>query len=245
MKIMGYDVFVEELSAIKIDSKKKQIINTINPHSYVIARNDFSFQEALHASDILLPDGSGIVLASKYIRHKQIKKIAGSDLHPHLLQQINKKSGRCFYMGSSKYVLDKIQARLAKECPNIKIGFYSPPYKEQLSEEDNEKILTAISDFNPDVVFIGMTAPKQEKWLYEHKDKIDAQVICSIGAAFEFLCGYSGKIITVLVELALGVATKTFKGTQTVMEKKFRFSHLYFCGICFFAKPVVSLPHIG
>ena len=188
-KIMGYDVYSDDVKKIEIPKNRKKIINTINPHSYITAKNDKTFEEALRCSDILLPDGSGIVLASKHVNGDNIQKIAGSDLHIHLLELLNAEHGTCFYMGSSWGTLEKIKERLNREFPNVEAGFYSPPFKEKFSEKDNNDILKAINDFKPDVLFIGMTAPKQEKWLYEHKDKIDANIICAIGAVFDFYAG--------------------------------------------------------
>ncbi len=186
--IMGYDVFIGDLAKIDFFNGKK-IINTINPHSYIVSKKDKSFQKALSESDVLLPDGSGIVMAAKYINKKHIKKIAGMDLHNHLLTLLNTKHGKCFYMGASIKTLNKIKRRLNREYPYIDAEFYSPPYKEHLSNEDNINILNAINEFKPDVLFIGMTAPKQEKWLNKHKDLIDTNVICSIGAVFDFYAG--------------------------------------------------------
>lgn len=110
-------------------------------------------------------------------------------MHPHLLRLLNEQGGRCFYMGSSQDTLDKIQSRLLEEYPNIRAVFYSPPYKEHFSDKDNVEILAAIKYFKPDVLFVGLTAPKQEKWLQEHKDDIDASVLCCIGAVFDFYAG--------------------------------------------------------
>ena len=186
---MGYDVLIDPLSSITIDSDKKQVINTINPHSYVTAKDDKLFEEALRASDTLLPDGSGIVMAAKYCNGEEIKKIAGNDLHAHLLQLLDEQGGSCFYMGSSNATLDKVKERINRECPNIRAGFYSPPYKPQFSDEDNQAIIEAIQAFKPDVLFVGMTAPKQEKWLHEHKDKVDFKMASSIGAVFDFYTG--------------------------------------------------------
>ncbi len=191
LSVMTYDVFIDPLSAIKIEPDKKQIINTINPHSYVVANKDTHFRKALSTADILLPDGAGIVMAAKQIKKKNISKISGSDLHRHLLGLLDKKGGSCFYMGSSSDTLDKIRERINGEYPNIRTGFYSPPYKENLSKEDNQKILEAIETFKPDVLFVGMTAPKQEKWLQDHKAKLDVKIAAPIGAVFDF---YSGNI---------------------------------------------------
>lgn len=189
LNIMGYDIFVGSLSEINITSSKNMIINTINPHSYIVAKKNLLFQTALKRSDLLLPDGSGVVIASNYIKHRKIEKIAGFDLHTYLLKLLNKESGSCFYMGSSDKTLEKIKKRINKEYPNIRTGFYSPPYKEEFSGHDNEKILAAIKEFNPDVLFLGITAPKQEIWLDMHKDKIDFKIAASIGAVFDFYAG--------------------------------------------------------
>lgn len=181
---MNYNVFTDQLSTI--DLNKRQVINTINPHSYVTAKEDKAFQTALHASDLLIPDGSGIVLAAKQIHNQKIEKIAGFDLHNFLLEETNKKGGKIFYMGASQTTLDKIHEKIAKEYPNIKVASYSPPYKDTFNEEENRQIVQSINDFNPDVLFIGMTAPKQEKWLHQNKNQLNFTIASSIGAVFDF-----------------------------------------------------------
>ncbi len=181
---MNYEVFVDDLETIDLETKK--IINTINPHSYITAKSDMKFKKALQSSDLLIPDGSGIVLAAKQINKKSIKKIAGADLHKFLLSKMNEQSGKVFYMGASQNTLDKIEERIKKEYSNIQVQSYSPPFKFQFSQEDNDIIVSEINKFQPDVLFIGMTAPKQEKWLYEHKEKLRFKVASSIGAVFDF-----------------------------------------------------------
>ncbi len=97
---------------------------------------------------------------------------------------------RVLFLGSSEAVLAKIKARAAVEYPNVEVHTYSPPYKPEFSNEDNEAMFTAIHAVNPDVLFIGMTAPKQEKWAYEHMVKLDVKGhIGTIGAVFDFYAG--------------------------------------------------------
>ncbi len=189
LDIMGYDVFNDNISSIKINKSKKNIVNTINSHSYMTAKSDLLFRTALDESDILLPDGSGMVLAAKLINQQHVKKIAGSDLHNYLLRELDKVGGKCFYMGASQKTLNKIHENIEKEFPNIKVKSYSPPFKATFSAEDNDMIISKINDFNPEVLFIGMTAPKQEKWLNEHKDRLDFNIASSIGAVFDFYAG--------------------------------------------------------
>ncbi len=185
--ILKNNVYSSNLSNLVIS--KKCIINTINPHSYCVAKNDLVFLNALLSSDILLPDGSGIVLAARILTDKKINKIAGSDIHLHLLEEANLNHNRIFYLGSTNSTLELIKIRISKEFPNIVVSYYSPPYKEYLSEEDTAAIISAVNKFAPNILFVGMTAPKQEKWVYQNKDKLNSNVITSIGAVFDFYAG--------------------------------------------------------
>jgi len=170
-------------------NSKSLLVNTINPHSYCVTKKDALFKEALQNSDILIPDGIGIVWAIRFLTGRRIQRIPGADLHAYLLNQLNQKGGKVFYLGSMQSTLDAIEARIKNEFPNIKFAGYSPPYKPEFSEEENQLMINSINRFSPDVVFVGMTAPKQEKWAYRHKEKIDANIISSVGAVFDFYAG--------------------------------------------------------
>ena len=164
-------------------------VNTINAYSWVMADKDPLFRKALVESDYLLPDGIAVVWAARFLRGEKINKIAGADLHRMVLETLNRKGGKCFYLGAQPETLAKIRAKLAMEYPQIKVETYSPPYKAQFSSEDNQQMYHAINAFEPDVLFIGMTAPKQEKWVEENKSFLNAKIICSIGAVFDFYSG--------------------------------------------------------
>jgi len=167
----------------------KTIINTINPHCFCETKRDNLYRQALLDSDILLADGIGIVWAIKILYGKKIKRIAGSDFHELILNTLNEQHGSCFYLGSSESVLSKIRERAFKEYPSVKTCTYSPPYKNEFSREETMAMIGSVNDFVPDVLFVGMTAPKQEKWVHENRHLIKAPVICSIGAVFDFYAG--------------------------------------------------------
>lgn len=185
--LMEYSVYNGNL--IDIDFSKKTLITTINQYSYCIAEEDAEFKNALVQSDILLPDGIGIVSAIQLKKGKKIKKIAGADIHLHLLQNLNEKGGSCFYLGSSEATLSKIKERLSKEFPNINVNTYSPPFRSYFSLVENTEMINKINAFAPDVLFVGMTAPKQEKWAFYHKTLLNPTIICAIGAVFDFYAG--------------------------------------------------------
>jgi len=183
------DFRVYKKNLFEIPFGQKTLINTINQYSFCIAQKDAAFKSALQGSDILLADGMAIVSAVHLLNGESIPKIAGADLHEYLLTDLNKKSGSCFYLGSSKGTLEKIITRQHSEYTNVKVGSFSPPYKVSFSQQENQDMIEAVNAFAPDVLFIGMTAPKQEKWAFEHKEELIAPIICSIGAVFDFYAG--------------------------------------------------------
>ncbi|AEE53270.1 WecB/TagA/CpsF family glycosyltransferase [Haliscomenobacter hydrossis] len=184
---LHYTLFSGSLD--ELHSIDKALINTINQYSYCIAEQDPAFKQALLGAEILLPDGVAITASLRFLSGKRIQKIAGADLHQHLLAYLNQKGGRCFYLGASVETLQKIQKRLEQEYPDVEAGFYSPPFKAAFSKEDNAAMIEAVNAFQPEVLFIGMTAPKQEKWGYQFHADLDARLTCCIGAVFDFYAG--------------------------------------------------------
>lgn len=167
----------------------KLLINTLNAHSFNTVRKDPAFFKALQASDILLPDGISVVLSARWLQGKKIKKIAGNDLFNYEMDRVNRKGGSCFFLGSSESTLSLIKKRAEKEYPLIQVHTYSPPYRSEFSEEESMKMINEINSVNPDVLFVGMTAPKQEKWASQHFNSINADHVCCIGAVFDFYAG--------------------------------------------------------
>lgn len=176
----------------------KTLINCINAHSYNTARKDEVFANALTRCDYLLPDGASIVMACRWLKCRCIPKerVAGWDLFVMEMDRLNRKAGeagrkmRCLFAGSSEKVLSRIRKRCTETYPNLEIGTFSPPFKEVFSEEDNLRMICAINEFHPDLMWIGMTAPKQEKWAFTHWDKLNINChVGTVGAVFEFFAG--------------------------------------------------------
>lgn len=164
-----------------------------NPHSLVTADDDPDFQKVFQHADLVTPDGIGIVYASKILGGSIKQRITGFDIFQGLSKLLNEKEGESrsyFFLGSTEETLKKIQQKLAVDYPNITFaGAYSPSYKPVFSEDDNRAMIEAVNAVKPDVLWVGMTAPKQEKWIYQNRDKLDVKFIGAIGAVFDFYVG--------------------------------------------------------
>jgi N-acetylglucosaminyldiphosphoundecaprenol N-acetyl-beta-D-mannosaminyltransferase len=170
-------------------SNEKILITCLNAHSFNILQNDKLFQYALQNSHIILPDGIAIVLAMRFLTGTHLKKISGHELFSHEMVRLNKMSGRCFFLGASTITNFLIKMRISRDYPNIIASSYSPPFKNEFNDEDNQLMIQKVNAFKPDVLFIGMTAPKQEKWAATYFNELDVTHICCIGAVFDFYAG--------------------------------------------------------
>jgi N-acetylglucosaminyldiphosphoundecaprenol N-acetyl-beta-D-mannosaminyltransferase len=179
------------------------LITTVNAHSFNVAQNDDKFKNALENSDVLLPDGISIVWAYRLLTRKKIRKIAGADLFRYEMERIQGKSGSVFFLGSSVTVLETIKQRALDEYPQVTVHTYSPPFKKEFDDVDNQAMVTAINAVKPDVLFVGMTAPKQEIWAYEHKNVLDVGHICCIGAVFDFYAGTVNRAPNWMIKIGL------------------------------------------
>ena len=135
---------------------------------------------------MLLPDGISVVWGKRWLTGQKLKKITGTDIFLFEMERLEKMGGSCFFLGSTENNLKKIKERAAEEYPNVEVQYFSPPFKEDFTTEDNVLMLNAINTFRPNVLFIGMTAPKQEKWAWLNFEKINVKHVCCIGAVFDF-----------------------------------------------------------
>lgn len=195
---------IENYSDLDNIPKGKVVINCINAFSYNIAQKDTLFAEVLNNSDYLIPDGISIVLACRWLKaiSKPKNRIVGWDLFTFEMERLNlivkenkyahptRNHPVVMFMGASENTLTLIRKNMKEKFPCFEVATYSPPFKSSFSEEDSKAMVDAINTANPDLLWIGMTAPKQEKWAYQHWDElhINCHVGC-VGAVFDFFAG--------------------------------------------------------
>lgn len=197
VRLTSFKIYNNGLEAL---ASTKLLINTINAHCYNIAQVDPVCQKALLNSDVLIPDGISVVWAVRWLTGKKLRKIAGADLFFYEMKRLQQTGGKCFFLGSTETNLTKIKDRV-KEYPNVKIQTYSPPYKQEFTPEESLVMVELINTFQPDVLFVGMTAPKQEKWAYQYFNELNVGHVCSIGAVFDFYAGTIKRAPKWMIEL--------------------------------------------
>lgn len=209
VNVLGLNVFSDSLDSISLENGNSQILNTISPNSYGISTKDHEFKKALKNSDYLVLDGVYFALASIFLQGKNIKKNQGPDVFYHFMKRIHDQKGRVFFLGSSNDILEKIKKRASVDYPDLSVEYYSPPFMEEFSEEENKKIIETVNSFSPDILFVGMTCPKQEKWSYSNKMLVNTRLICSVGAVFDWYAGKQKEIHPMWWKLRLGWLKRT------------------------------------
>lgn len=204
VETIKYKVFSDDLSVISIKNDGAKVINTISPNSYGIATKDKVFDHALKKTDYLVLDGVYFALASILLNGKNIKANQGPDVFYHFMGRLNELRGKAFFLGSTVDTLEKIKKKANEKYPGIVVDYFSPPFKDEFSEEDNREILEKVNAFHPDILFVGMTCPKQEKWAIQNRERVEAGLIISIGNVFDWFAGTQKAIHPIWFKLKLG-----------------------------------------
>jgi N-acetylglucosaminyldiphosphoundecaprenol N-acetyl-beta-D-mannosaminyltransferase len=198
-KILGYQVDNSNVSecsdaimaTLALDHLSCSWLACLNPHSYAVSLNDPYFALALQGANWLVPDGVGVVWASSVLGGQVRERVTGSDIFSALHQRMNAAGGlSVFFLGASETTLAQIRTRMAQDFPNIRVaGTYSPPFKPTYSEQELDEMISAVNVTRPDVLWVGMTAPKQEKWIFENRARLDVHFAAAVGAVFDFYTG--------------------------------------------------------
>ncbi len=168
----------------------QRVFACANPHSLVVAQQDIEFKTALQQADLVVVDGVGASVMARVAGVRLGPRITGMDYFYGILDALQQRgSGRVFFFGSSQKVLDLIAKRFVTDFPSLTLcGAVSPPFG-TWSEVENRRMVKVINDAKPDVLWVGMTAPKQEKWVEANRRHLAVPVIGSIGAVFDFYAG--------------------------------------------------------
>ena len=197
--LLGYEIFsghkkdcINSIVSWINNGNRCKYLACINPHSYVVSLKDNKFYSSLSKATWLIPDGFGIVLGSRFLGGVIRRRITGSDIFSELSYALNSSKLRykIFLLGSTNDTLIKLSNKLKIDYPNIDIvGYFSPPFKDEFSVKDNNNMIGIINNAAPEILWVSMSAPKQEKWLFQNTNKLNIKFAAGVGATFDFYIG--------------------------------------------------------
>lgn len=163
---------------------------TPNVDHIVKLQDDREFREIYENAALVLPDGLPILWAARFLGCPLKEKVSGSDLFPQLCEYSAVKGYRLFFLGGRPGAAEECREILTKKFANIVVsGCYSPPMGFENDIDENDKIVDMIKNAKPDILFVGLGAPKQEKWISRFIDDLQVPVAIGIGVSFEFTAG--------------------------------------------------------
>ena len=159
-----------------------------NVHTTVTAYRNPQYRAVQNGAAMNIPDGKPLSIVQRMGGEKDAGRVPGPDLMPELFALSEKKGYRHYFYGSTQETLDALKERLAEKYPEMTVaGMYSPPFRPMTEEEDREAV-ERINAAKPDFIWVGLGAPKQEKWMAEHEGRL-CGVMLGVGAGFDFHAG--------------------------------------------------------
>lgn len=181
-----YDTILEDY---KMNTVQKGYITVNNVHTMMEGYWDASYQTIINNGYLSIPDGKPLEIVGKLKGNRNISRLFGPTVMEKFIDWGRNDGVSHFFLGSSQATLFKLKLAIEIKYPGTKIaGMISPPYK-PLEEWDHEEFIQSINAAKPDFIWIGLGAPKQERWMYNHYDKIDKGIFFGIGAGFDYLAG--------------------------------------------------------
>lgn len=172
-----------------ITTGEKHYVCVTGMHGVMEARHDLELRRIHNHSGLTTPDGMPMVWASRWAGMKQARRVYGPDLMAAVMEHGAAQGWRSYFLGGAPGVADEFAGRLRSSNPDIQIvGCCSPPFRELTPAEDAE-LVDQINRAQPDIIWVGLGTPKQERWMASHQEPIDAPVLVGVGAAFDFGAG--------------------------------------------------------
>lgn len=196
----NYEILGVDIAAVQIDDVVRIMTGWIEEKDYghyiavanthVVTESWLSpeYKRVLNSADIIVPDGMPLVWLGRLGGYPLKRRVYGPELMESFLRVTGARY-RHFLYGGRYGIPEKIAESLTSKYPELNFsGFYSPPFR-SLTEKEDMDVVEMINDISPDVLWVGLGAPKQEVWMYEHVSKLRVPVMVGVGAAFDFLAG--------------------------------------------------------
>ncbi|MDV6378230.1 WecB/TagA/CpsF family glycosyltransferase [Sporosarcina sp. GW1-11] len=179
----NYDELIPKVFA-NIDEGKKSLVVAINPEKLMKAKEDPELKALLNRAEFQIPDGIGVILASKLKKGQIRSRVTGIDMMDRIVQEAAVRGKRIFLYGAKPGVAEAAAAKLQTMYPEIQIAGVQHGY-----EKDVQVVLDAINQAQPDILFVAMGSPKQEQWIEQHREHLYPTLFQGVGGSFDVLAG--------------------------------------------------------
>jgi N-acetylglucosaminyldiphosphoundecaprenol N-acetyl-beta-D-mannosaminyltransferase len=193
-----FDIAIDNLTMpeaiARIDSlvreRRNAYVVTPNVDHVVKLQNDPLFKKIYDNAALVIADGMPLVWASRLLNKPLKERVTGADMFPKVCELAAKKGYAVFLLGANEGVAAKAAQSLRQTYPGLNIcGTYSPSYGFEKNAAENQAILKMLDSAKPDILFVGVGAPKQEKWIYQYRDQYAIPLSLGVGASFDFVAG--------------------------------------------------------
>jgi len=168
---------------------KSRIVCAANVHMLMEAYDSPQYSQIVNSADLVTPDGMPLVWILRLKGHPNQQRVYGPTLMIHVLEAAARENIAVGFYGSSPAVLQSLLARMQARFPNLKVAYSFSPTFQEMSQEEDMEIIECINTSSARILFVGLGCPRQEKWMAEHRGKVNA-VMLGVGAAFDFHAGY-------------------------------------------------------
>ncbi len=183
-----------------LNSYGKHIVFTPNPEMVMLAQKDPEFNEVLNKSDMNIPDGIGIIYASKIKKRPIRERVAGYDTVQAVFERIKDSGKTVYFFGGAPGVTDAAKAEMEKNHKGLKIIGCANGYFDAVRERE---IISEINEKHPDLLLVGIGFPKQEKWIYSHINELNVKAAIGVGGSFDVMSGRVKRAPDIFIKLGL------------------------------------------
>lgn len=184
-----YDDLIQYIDS-SIQSGESAYIVTCNVDHLIKLKKDEHFRKVYSEAGSIVADGMPLVWASKILRKPLKQRVSGADMIPKLGRSLEERGYKMYFLGAAEGVAEKAKQQLLAAYPKLQIvGTHSPSYGFEGNEEENKRIIEMIREAKPDIVWVGVGAPKQEKWIHNYHQRYGPSLSIGVGATFDFISG--------------------------------------------------------
>ena len=233
-KILNYNIIISNYNDLILQIKKdikenlKKVIIAINPEKILTANKNVNLKNIINKADYLIPDGMGIVIASKLKKGKIASRITGIDMFLKLCELAEKEKYKIFIYGAKEEVLTKAIKNLLSKFPNLIVAGYQHGY-----EKDEDKIINKINKSKANILFVALGSPKQENFIYNYIDQLDINVFQGIGGSLDVVSGNIQRAPKIMQDLGLEWLFRLYKEPKRIFRQLKLFE---FIGLVLFSK---------